>query len=111
MYSVICICHIPVGYRINADFVSEYSREATILQRVFQDQACFLFTRISQELLRQILRRMKYNYGCLFVLRIKPSKQLRSCRAISYPLTLLLWRIRHTKPLTSTKRAYARGSI
>ena len=28
-----------------------------------------LFTKVSQEFLRQILRRMKYNYGWLFVLR------------------------------------------
>ena len=48
----------------------EYSREAIILQvEIKSIPGRLLFTRVSQELVRQILRRMKYNYGWLFVLR------------------------------------------
>ena len=37
MYSVIYICHNPVLWNYcRLNFISEYSREATILQRVFQ---------------------------------------------------------------------------
>ena len=50
--------------------VFEYSREATILQVETKSiLGRLLFTRVSQELVRQILRRMKYRYGWLFVLR------------------------------------------
>ena len=59
--------------------------------------------RVSQELVRQILRRMKYNYGWLFVLgfygRVNSYGRVEP---ISHPVTLLLGRIRRTKRLTST---------
>ena len=50
--------------------IFEYSREATILQVETKSiPGRLLFTRVSHELVRQILRRMKYNYGWLCVLR------------------------------------------
>ena len=70
-----------------------------------------LFTRVSQELVRQILRKMKYNYGWLFSLKFYgPVNSSGQVEPISHPLTLLLGRIRQTKRLTSTLRAYARGN-
>ena len=50
--------------------IFEYSREATNLHVETKSiSERLLFTRVSQELVRQILRRMKYNYGWLFVLK------------------------------------------
>ena len=50
--------------------VFEYSREATILQVETKSiLGRLLFMRVSQELVRQVLRRMKYSYDWLFVLR------------------------------------------
>ena len=44
--------------------VFEYAREATILQVETKSiLGRLLFTRVNKELVRQILRRMKYNYG------------------------------------------------
>ena len=62
-----------------------------------------LFTRVSQELVRQILRGMKYNYDLLFVLRFYgPVNSYGHVEPISHSITLLLGRIRHTKRLIST---------
>ena len=83
------------------NFVSEYSREATRFTKSTSGR--LLFTRVSQELVRQIISRMKYNYGLLFVLRFygRINSQYH-VEPISHPLTLLLGRIRNTKWLTST---------
>ena len=111
MYSVICICHNAVCYRIIADKIlylwvvkGDYHFPKSIPGRL-------LFTRVSQELVKHILRRMKYDYGWLFVFRFYgPVNSPGHVKHTSHPLTLLRGRIRQTKRLTSTSRAYARGS-
>ena len=57
-----------------------------------------MFTRVSQELVRQILSRMEYNYGWLFVLRFwgRAVNSLGHIEATRHPLSLLLGRIKHT---------------
>ena len=105
--SVIILCVIQL---LQIKFcIFEYSKRGCHFPKSIPGR--LFFTRVNQELVRQILRRMKYAYGWLFVFTFYgPVNSSGHVKPTSQPLTLLLGKIRQTKRLTITSRVYARSS-